>query len=79
MEPLQQGTVMHIASGLALVKRNPAQSDIPIARAGRAPRFARFRTPEQTGAIRAWLRKILPGAILLTVLVLLGALFPTLY
>ena len=67
---------MHIASGLTLVRRDPAQSDIATGRpAGRAW----SRTPEQVDAIRGRLRKMLPGATLLTVLVVLGALFPILF
>ncbi len=63
---------MHIASGLAFVRRETAQSDVVTE--------ARWsRTPEQRNVTRAWLRKILPGTILLTVLVLLGALFPILF
>jgi ATP-dependent exoDNAse (exonuclease V) beta subunit len=73
----QKGAVMHIASGLALVKRDPAQSDIGTAH---TRRMARVRwSPEQADALRARLRKMLPGAILLTALVLLGALFPILF
>jgi hypothetical protein len=72
----QKGTVMHIASGLALVRRDPAQSDRTT---GGAARRAWFRTPGQIGASRARLRKMLPGAILLIVLALLGALFPIVF
>jgi hypothetical protein len=67
---------MHIASGLTLVRRNPAQSDIA---APRKRGLAWLRTPEQVGAIRAKLRRILPGVILLTALVVLGAWFPMLF
>jgi hypothetical protein len=72
----QKGTVMHIASGLTFVRRHPAQSDSVGQRVGG---LAWLRTPEQIDAIRAWLRKKLPGAILLTVLVVLGALFPIVF
>jgi hypothetical protein len=72
----QKGTVMHIASGLTFVRRHPAQSDSVGQRVGG---LAWLRTPEQIDAIRAWLRKMLPGAILLTVLVVLGALFPIVF
>jgi hypothetical protein len=75
----QKGTVMHIASGLALVRRDPAQSDIATARSGRLGGLVRWPTPERAGAIRTRLRKILPGAILLTVLAALGAMFPILF
>jgi hypothetical protein len=71
----QKGTVMHIASGLALVRRDRVQSDIATARSGR---LTWLGAPKQFGATRARLRKMLPGAILLTALVLLGALFPIL-
>ena len=67
---------MHIASGLTLVRREPAQSDIATRRTAQA---AWLRTPDQVDAIRVRLRKMLPGAILLTVLVVLGALFPVLF
>jgi hypothetical protein len=69
----QKGTVMHIASGLALVRRDPAQSDKAT------KRVAGLLTPERASATRARLRKILPGAILLAVLAMLGALFPILF
>jgi hypothetical protein len=81
----QKGTVMHIASGLALVRRNPAQSDAAAgqpntgAATGTAIGLAWRWTPAQVGATRARLRKMLPGAILLMALVLLGALFPVLF
>jgi hypothetical protein len=71
-----KGTVMHIASGLALVRREPSQSDIAT---GRTRRLAWLRTPGWIAATRARLRKLLPGVILLTVLVVLGALFPILF
>jgi len=67
---------MHIASGLTFVRRHPAQSDSVGQRVGG---LAWLRTPEQIDAIRAWLRKMLPGAILLTMLVVLGALFPIVF
>jgi hypothetical protein len=70
---------MHIASGLALVRRDPAQSDIGTARTRRLGWPGWSRTPEQADATRARLRKMLPGAILLAVLVVLGALFPILF
>jgi hypothetical protein len=70
---------MHIASGLALVRRDPARSDIRTTRARRMPSLVWLRTPEQADATRARLRKMLPGAILLTVLAALGALFPILF
>jgi hypothetical protein len=71
--------VMHIASGLALVKRDPSQSDMAAVRTRRVAGPRWLPTPEQGDAIRARLRKMLPGAILLTVLVVLGALFPILF
>jgi hypothetical protein len=67
---------MHIASGLTFVRRNPAQSD--VATSGSA-RLAWRWTPERSSTIRIRLRKMLPGVILLTVLVALGALFPFLF
>lgn len=77
---------MHIASGLTLVRRNPAQSEIATtpqlevtARNRRPGWSADWWTPEQIAAARAKLRRILPGAILLTTLVALGALFPILF
>ena len=70
---------MHIASGLALVKRDPAQSDRAAARTRRVAGIGRLLTSDQADATRGRLRKILPGAILLTVLVMLGALFPILF
>jgi hypothetical protein len=69
---------MHIASGLALVRRDPAQSDVG-ARAWRLPRLEWVRTVGETEAVRPRVRKILPGAILLMVLVVLGALFPIVF
>jgi hypothetical protein len=67
---------MHIASGLALVRRDPAQSDIAT---GRVAGSGRLLTPEQADATGSRLRKMLPGAVLLAVLVLLGALFPIVF
>jgi hypothetical protein len=67
---------MHIASGLTLVRRDPAQSDVPTRR---SVRLVWSGTPEQADAFYARLRKILPGAIMLAVLVGLGALFPILF
>ncbi len=67
---------MHIASGLTFVRRNPAQSDVAT---GRTRRLAWVWTPERATTIRIRLRKMLPGVILLTVLVALGALFPFLF
>jgi hypothetical protein len=75
----QKGMVMHIASGLALVRRDPAQSDAATARTRRMGWPGWLLTPDQADATRARLRKLLPGTILLTVLVLLGALFPILF
>ena len=73
----QKGTVMHIASGLTLVRRNPAQSEISVGqRVAGWPGCGRRSRSTQS---RAKLRKILPGAILLTVLVVLGALFPIVF
>ncbi|MGD0429968.1 MAG: hypothetical protein ABSA58_02645 [Acetobacteraceae bacterium] len=75
MPPVQKGTVMHIASALTLVRRAPAQSEAP----GAAPFQTRepTRTVVQTTGI--WTRKALPGGILLTVLILLGALLPMVF
>ena len=70
---------MHIASGPALVRRNPAQSDIANGHPEPAPGLTWRWTPDRVDATRARLRKILPGAVLLTVLVLVGALFPILF
>ena len=72
---------MHIASGLPLVKRNSAQSGIADANAHPEPppALAWRWTPGRIDATRARLRKMLPGAILLTALVLLGALFPIVF
>jgi hypothetical protein len=70
---------MHIASGLALVRRDPAQSDIATARTRRMGWLGWPLKPEQADATRVRLRKMLPGAILLAVLVVLGALFPILF
>jgi hypothetical protein len=64
---------MHIASGLTLVRRDPAQSD------GRTPRRAWLRILDQAGTTYARVRKMLPGAILLSVLAALGAMFPILF
>lgn len=69
---------MHIASGLTLVRRDPAQSN------GHGPEDRpRGRTwlpePEQADALRTRLRKLLPGVILLTLLAALGALFPIVF
>jgi hypothetical protein len=63
---------MHIASALTVVRRVPVQSDIPVARGHRVP------GQDRETAAAGW-RKIMPGAILLTVLVLLGGLFPFLF
>jgi hypothetical protein len=75
----QKGTVMHIASGLALVRRDPDQSDIAAGHPRRMGGLAWRWTPDHGGATRGRLRKMLPGAILLTVLVVLGAMFPILF
>lgn len=70
---------MHITRGLALVRREPVQSDIPAPRVWATPDFAGFRAWEQADATRVRVRKLLPGAILLTVLALIGALFPIVF
>jgi hypothetical protein len=63
---------MHIASALSIVRRAPVQSDAP------APQTrVRFLAPRP--ATKATWRAALPGAILLTVLALLGGLFPILF
>lgn len=71
MPPVQKGTIMHIASALTLVRRAPAQSEAP------------FQTPEATRTVARttglWTRKALPGGILLTILILLGALLPVVF
>jgi hypothetical protein len=75
MPPVQKGTIMHIASALTLVRRAPAQSEAP----GAAP----FQTAELTRTVARttgiWTRKALPGGILLTILILLGALLPVVF
>jgi hypothetical protein len=65
---------MHIASGLAVARREPTQADVPMSREGSIP-IARH--PAETAAVR-W-RKAMPGAILLTILVVLGGLFPIIF
>jgi hypothetical protein len=70
---------MHIASSLALVRRNPAQSKRPTDSDQGAIRFAWVRRPERAKAIRTRVWKILPGVFLLMGLVLLGALYPLLF
>ena len=67
---------MHIASGLTFVRRDPAQSDVAT---GRTRRLAWVWTPERATTIRARLRKLLPGVILISMLVVLGAVFPILF
>jgi hypothetical protein len=66
---------MHIGSGLAL-RRDPAQSDVATTRASG---LTWLRASVQVAATRARLRKILPGAILLAVLAVLGAMFPIVF
>jgi hypothetical protein len=75
MPPVQKGTVMHIANALTLVRRAPAQSEAPAA----APFRAAGPTRTASRANGIWTRKALPGGILLTVLILLGALLPMVF
>jgi hypothetical protein len=70
---------MHIASALTLVRRDSVQSDVAVARGGRVRAAVPFQTPETTSLPRAQMRKLLPGAILVTVLVVIGGLFPILF
>jgi hypothetical protein len=72
----QKGTLMHIASGLTFVRRDPAQSDVA---SGHRSRRAWFRRSEQAAGNRYKLGKILPGAIFLAALAALGAMFPILF
>lgn len=70
---------MHIASGLTLVRRNPAQTDIAAARPRRMVWLGRLSAPDRIEATRAKVWKILPGAMVVAGLVLLGALFPLVF
>jgi hypothetical protein len=70
---------MHIASGLPPVKRTSAQSGIADGHPEPPPALAWRWTPDRVDATRARLGKMLPGAILLAVLVLFGALFPIVF
>ena len=64
---------MHISSALTLVRRAPAQSAVPESRDhGRA-------SPVPAPAKTAWARKALPGGVVLTLLAILGALFPIVF
>jgi hypothetical protein len=63
---------MHIASALTVVRREQVQTGLPMSR-GRRP-----RAQKPAAGTVGW-RKMIPGAILLTVLVLLGGLFPSLF
>lgn len=66
---------MHIASGRTLVRRDPAGSDLQSAHGS----TAWWGSPERTAAICARVRKLAPGAVVLMVLAVLGALFPMLF
>jgi len=66
---------MHISSALTLVRRAPVQSEVAMPR-GQA---VHGRLPVQAQPSGHWLKRALPGLILLTVLVLLGALFPVIF
>jgi hypothetical protein len=89
MPVIQKGTTMHIASASALVRRAPAQTDarqpdsqgpdIPGPQGGLAPRPVRDQGPTHADPTRSWAKRFLPGAILLTVLAVLGALLPLLF
>jgi hypothetical protein len=72
---------MHIASALTLVRREPVQSEVPMPRgrglAAVAP-DAPLRTPLPIGAAHLRWREALPGTIVLTVLAVLGLVFPIL-
>ena len=70
---------MHIASGLALVRRESAQSDLGTGQAPPAEGLAWRWKPDRPGTTRGRLRTMLPGAILLAVLAGLGAMFPILF
>jgi len=70
---------MHVASGLILVGRESVQSDVAAPRGRRAPGPAPFQSQQHADPTRARLRKILPGAILLTVLALIGGLVPLIF
>jgi hypothetical protein len=69
---------MRIASVLTVVRRESVQSDLSAAR-GRLVRDTAPFQPLNPDADRGRLRKLLPGVILLTVLALLGALFPVVF
>lgn len=66
---------MHIASGLAVLRRAPSQSDVAVGRSGQRPSLTRLDGVRLTGRRRRWL----PGAILLTLLVAIGAAFPLVF
>jgi hypothetical protein len=73
---------MHIASALTVVRRAPVQSNAPAPRirASYAMPVPSEQADSRAPASRSshW-RAALPGAILLAVLALLGALFPILF
>jgi hypothetical protein len=74
----QKGTVMHIASGRLLTRRDPVQSGPSGAPDRRTLDFVR-PAAEDTDPAAVWLRKILPAVILLFVLAAFGSLFPILF
>jgi hypothetical protein len=74
---IHKGVTMHIASALTVVRRATVQSDSPGSRRLR-PGPALVLAPESAALSAAWRRKVLPGAILLTLLILLGGLLPIL-
>jgi hypothetical protein len=64
---VHKGIIMHISSALTLVRRAPAQSD------------TQGPARDNAGPTGGRMRKAVPGLILLTILALLGALFPMIF
>ncbi len=65
---------MHVASARSVVRGDPDQSDIRARYERGVGMAATFHPLALTGLTSARIRKILPGAILLAVLALLGGL-----
>jgi hypothetical protein len=68
---------MHFASTVT-VRREQGSMDVGAGRAHPAPRLARINAPAAGEQATRW-RKVLPGAILLTALAVIGGLFPLLF
>ena len=69
---------MNIASALTVVRRDAVQFDLSAPRGGLVQETAPFQ-PSRQDAEHGRIRRLVPGAILLAMLALLGAIFPVIF